>query len=604
MKKRTARIGAAFAAAVTAAGLCVMPASANEVRELYHQIEALLAQSDQRVYTPILPQTGEYISMCDFDQYWGVLVYCADTEGMEGTLCGEQTVTLLPYEQRRDAYPASTELMPLDPLPEFMARLNNDYAKYVLNMEASLSDLPAEYEGQEDHLFVTYVSLYGEPQTQWIRDLLDDGRFTVAGLINVHFRQLGRYEHYGRLSVFPQEGCTVDWEEIAEEFFGKGEKYSGMVSSEPMGFSLGDMPQAEAAEICRRLEEREDIASALLDAYFLDSGEYSAATEVQIVPILRTAPHYTPEDIMKQLAGIGVVQYDTPQRGGVYTPVRPAAGEVVNYWDWDHFRSILIYCEDGEALCGTEIGGMRIAEDETAQVRLGSFEAVMYALNHNAALGGEYEITAELPARYAAHPERVWTVNCDSADYGRFLAAAMADDRFDLIGILKTHAHMSAYFDGAAKTLYLDPAEGYTVHTVDWDAVSAQAGEPISVYYYDDGRYDVHYHSDLSQAEAAALCDRLEACVEIREAWLIGSYPVSAAEITYDSAVIEEFRHFGTGDLNGDGESGLTDAVRLARAAAGTFTLDAEARAEADLNADGTVDQADLTLMLRMLAGA
>ena len=76
------------------------------------------------------------------------------------------------------------------------------------------------------------------------------------------------------------------------------------------------------------------------------------------------------------------------------------------------------------------------------------------------------------------------------------------------------------------------------------------------------------------------------------------------AEITYDSAVIEEFRHFGTGDLNGDGESGLTDAVRLARAAAGTFTLDAEARAEADLNADGTVDQADLTLMLRMLAGA
>ena len=604
MKKRTARIGAAFAAAVTAAGLCVMPASANEVRELYHQIETLLAQSDQRVYTPILPQTGEYISMCDFDRYWGVLVYCADTEGMEGTLCGKRTVTLMPYEQRLEAYPVQTELMSLDPLPEFMARLNNDYAKYVLNMEASLSDLPAEYEGQEDHLFVTYVSLYGEPQTQWIRDLLDDGRFTVAGLINVHFRQLGRYASDCRITAFPQEGYTVDWAEIAEEYFGKGEKFSGMVSADPMGFYLGHIPQAEAAEICRKLEEREDIASALLGAEFLESEESSPATEVQIVPILRTAPHYTPEDIMKQLAGIGVVQYDTPQRGGVYTPVRPAAGEVVNYWDWDHFRSILIYCEDGEALCGTEIGGMQIAKDETAQVRLGSFEAVMYALNHNEALGGEYEITAELPARYAAHPERVWTVNCDSADYGRFLAAAMTDDRFDLIGILKTHAHMSAYFDGTAKTLYLDPAEGYTVHTVDWDAVSAQAGEPISVYYYDDGRYDVHYHSDLSQAEAAALCDRLEACAEIREAWLIGSYPISAAEITYDSAVIEEFRHFGTGDLNGDGESGLTDAVRLARAAAGNFTLDAEARAEADLNADGTVDQADLTLMLRMLAGA
>ena len=602
MKNLTARIGAAFAAAVTAAGLCVMPASANEVRELYHQIEALLAQSDQRVYTPILPQTGEYISMCDFDRYWGVLVYCADTEGMEGTLCGERTVTLMPYEQRLEAYPVQTELMSLDPLPELMARLNNDYAKYVLNMEASLSDLPAEYEGQEDHLFVTYVSLHGEPQTQWIRDLLDDGRFTVAGLINVHYRQLGFYEG-SEITVTAQDGYKVDWAKIASEYSIR--EYKRMASTESMMYYyLGDMPQAEAAELCRKLEEREDIASALLVPAFLDSGEYNAATEVQIVPILRTAPHYTPEDIMKQLAGIGVVQYDTPQRGGVYTPVRPAAGEVVNYWDWDHFRSILIYCEDGEALCGTEIGGMQIAEDETAQVRLGSFEAVMYALNHNAALGGEYEITAELPARYAAHPERVWTVNCDSADYGRFLAAAMTDDRFDLIGILKTHAHMSAYFDGAAKTLYLDPAEGYTVQTVDWDAVSAQAGEPISVYYYDDGRYDVHYHSDLSQAEAAALCDRLEACAEIREAWLIGSYPISAAEITYDSAVIEEFRHFGTGDLNGDGESGLTDAVRLARAAAGTFTLDGEARAEADLNADGTVDQADLTLMLRMLAGA
>lgn len=59
------------------------------------------------------------------------------------------------------------------------------------------------------------------------------------------------------------------------------------------------------------------------------------------------------------------------------------------------------------------------------------------------------------------------------------------------------------------------------------------------------------------------------------------------------------------GDVTLDGEVGLRDAVILARALGGQTTgvMSPAARRNADLNADGTVNDEDLTLLLRRLAG-
>ena len=60
----------------------------------------------------------------------------------------------------------------------------------------------------------------------------------------------------------------------------------------------------------------------------------------------------------------------------------------------------------------------------------------------------------------------------------------------------------------------------------------------------------------------------------------------------------------GSGDINGNSEADLTDAVLLARAIGGTYELSAASRREADLNGDQNVDQNDLNALLRVLAGA
>lgn len=58
-----------------------------------------------------------------------------------------------------------------------------------------------------------------------------------------------------------------------------------------------------------------------------------------------------------------------------------------------------------------------------------------------------------------------------------------------------------------------------------------------------------------------------------------------------------------TGDLNASGEPDMIDAVLLSRAVSGTYELSVSARQEADLNGDGEITSADLTLLLQTLAG-
>ena len=86
----------------------------------------------------------------------------------------------------------------------------------------------------------------------------------------------------------------------------------------------------------------------------------------------------------------------------------------------------------------------------------------------------------------------------------------------------------------------------------------------------------------------------------------------SEVEVSFEGATIsgaaaEAFMQAligGSGDINGNSEADLTDAVLLARAIGGTYELSAASRREADLNGDLNVDQNDLNALLRVLAGA
>ena len=82
---------------------------------------------------------------------------------------------------------------------------------------------------------------------------------------------------------------------------------------------------------------------------------------------------------------------------------------------------------------------------------------------------------------------------------------------------------------------------------------------------------------------------------------------VSFQGATISGAAAEAFMQAligGSGDINGNSEADLTDAVLLARAVGGTYEVSAASRREADLNGDQNVDQNDLNALLRVLAGA
>jgi hypothetical protein len=58
-----------------------------------------------------------------------------------------------------------------------------------------------------------------------------------------------------------------------------------------------------------------------------------------------------------------------------------------------------------------------------------------------------------------------------------------------------------------------------------------------------------------------------------------------------------------TGDVNGDGEINVIDAVMTLKHIVGTAPLDAAQSARADMNGDGSVDVADAVLILKTAVG-
>ena len=105
----------------------------------------------------------------------------------------------------------------------------------------------------------------------------------------------------------------------------------------------------------------------------------------------------------------------------------------------------------------------------------------------------------------------------------------------------------------------------------------------------------------LPLAETLEICKTLEEDSRVSEVSLAYYYFDDTMDMTDTGTLF--FALPGTGDLNTSGALELADAILLARAVGGTYQLSAEGRAEADLNADGEINSADLTALLERLSG-
>lgn len=136
----------------------------------------------------------------------------------------------------------------------------------------------------------------------------------------------------------------------------------------------------------------------------------------------------------------------------------------------------------------------------------------------------------------------------------------------------------------------------YTLGYFDEDSV-------MKIVYQDGSTAFGDRFTGMTLEEALAKCDEVAASDEsIAYAFPEGSY-LDAQENMSGTIDLIPIVHYGTGDLNANGEADLSDALLLARATSSMHTLSVAARAEADLNADGEVNQTDLTLLLQKLAG-
>ncbi len=327
------------------------------------------------------------------------------------------------------------------------------------------------------------------------------------------------------------------------------------------------------------------------------------------------ADTYTPTDILKQIEEIGYYDMSSaPYDGAEYIPVRPAEGNTVCYWDWDEYEGILIYCEDGDALYDTTLGNSDMTIELNGRAaRLRSLSSFMDYLNRNNSPERGDWITPELPEPYADHPENFWVLNYFSDSYRAFLSAAMEDDRFEMLGLLKGHVHMAGFF--GTSVLYIEPAEGYSFDTIDWNALSEEVGATLTVWskMKKSSAFEISYsfgigdEDDLTYNDRLfALCEQLEARDEIDFAWISGNYYPNLEYLDFDGVEILPFKTYerDPGDVDGNGSIQPVDAMLALKGAAAILSdlqpeLTEAQIALADVDKDGDLTILDAHYILR-----
>jgi hypothetical protein len=182
----------------------------------------------------------------------------------------------------------------------------------------------------------------------------------------------------------------------------------------------------------------------------------------------------------------------------------------------------------------------------------------------------------------------------------RRLQPLTEDPRFEAAGVLRGTLRENAHWGPGEVMLHLEPAEGKeidmrTLNTPEYGNIRFRRQEGGLIAYPVDSGSTV-----MTFEEVKALCERLEARDDIALAWMFGSD--TGNDYDYARLTLMPIRHIGSGDLNGDGESDIADAVLLARYNAEDDGVKDIDLTEADLTGDGRVNAEDHALLLQHLA--
>lgn len=226
-------------------------------------------------------------------------------------------------------------------------------------------------------------------------------------------------------------------------------------------------------------------------------------------------------------------------------------------------------------------------------------------------LGAE-DIVCSIPEIPGADGQNVYVLSAqdDTAAVNRLERAIAADDRVTALGIvygsMADPMHFLPYdptFPVGASEIAIVPEDGAALNPADFADFGKTVYASPAPDYAAQG-YLMMQLSGENITQARALADRAAAMPGVAYTVLTGSMPVSFTQSENLLLRVAPIRHFGSGDLNGDGEMNIGDAVLLARFNAEDTELDTSVlhMEQADLNADGLTDAFDLAEMLSMLA--
>lgn len=297
MKKATNRMVAAAVAisALASTALPTLAADAVTTDDVMHQIQIIQrSQSSPWEYVPQYDAAGGVrsdglVNFYEFDQYEGIVISCKQPAALEGETFGDAVLGKHVYLH---SYEEKLEILQL------RAQAFKDH--YEVTFE-----IPAEYAENTDSIYVldgTQIvdgSVYGDsfdtPSYQMIAALLADDRLEVLGIMQGRSYAEGWFsENESGLLVVPTAGTeldlaafeTDDWHNLRWSGAGYHQPIAG-IAQEGMHFDIIDqnVGAAEAADLCRRLAARDDIAFAWMEGLATPSPEYCYTREAKIVPL-------------------------------------------------------------------------------------------------------------------------------------------------------------------------------------------------------------------------------------------------------------------------------------------------------------------------------
>jgi hypothetical protein len=226
---------------------------------------------------------------------------------------------------------------------------------------------------------------------------------------------------------------------------------------------------------------------------------------------------------------------------------------------------------------------------------------------------GAGDIVCSIPEIPAADGQTVYVLSVHGDDIeavNRLEAAMAADDRVKALGIVYGSMAVPMHFSPSdptfpvgASEIAIVPEDGAVLDPADFADLGKPVYAPTAPDYAAQGYLMMQLPGE-NAAQARALADRIAALPGVAYTAITGSMPNSFTQSENLLLRLAPILHFGSGDLNGDGETNIGDAVLLARFNAEDFELDASTlnMDEADLNADGVTDALDLAELLRQLA--